>query len=240
MPKLKPIKYKRYELHVVWDHNLIICRDFAVSITEIIAHVQQLGAPFVNWSYYNSSDRRFPLPSDMDELCRKVLTPSYGNIRGIKPNEILHEGCSALLFSEGGGGGNSCLDINLGQTHGGCSLTFPSKGEIATQTLTTERIQQALKALVIARNPKWAVVDYWGVEGGQSTTDIPVCWLIYTADNWRPMPLFLEPFEVHRIESYGNYVITTPEPFDCDREDHREAANSLKTMLIDANVLLRA
>jgi hypothetical protein len=238
----KPVskKFKRYELRLYWTQNLVTGHDFAVSVAELVACIEQLGPPFVNWSYYNASDRRFPLPSDVDEMCRKVLTTDYENTQGTKPDLALSQGCSALLFSEGGGGKNSILEINLGQTRGGCGLSLPSKGEIATQTLTTKRIQQILEVLVLARNPERAVVDYWGAEGERSTTDIPVCWLIYTADYWRPMPRSLTPFEVNRIEDYGNYVITTPEPFDCDREDHRKAANRLKTMLIESKVLSNA
>lgn len=240
MAKIRPIKYKQYRLYAVWQQNLRTGRDFATSVSEIVAHVEQLGVPFVNWSYYNSSDRRLSVPLNVDELCKKVLTPGFGNIRGTKPDWVLPNGCSALLFSEGGGCKNAYLDINLGQTRGGCSLTFPSKGEIAAQTLTTERIQQALEVLVKAQNPEWAVVDYSWTESKPSTkdTDIPVDWLIYTADYWRPIPCSLPSFDVHRIEGYGNYVITTPEPFDCDREDHQEAANRLKAMLIDSKVLL--
>jgi hypothetical protein len=239
MPKPKQKRYKRYTLNIHWKHNLQIAYDFAALVTELVADLKQLGEPFANWSYYNTSDRRFPLPSDVNDLCRKVLTPGFESIRGIKPEWDMPEGCSALLFSEGGGGTNSCLNIHLGQTSGSCYLSFPSKGEMATQTLTTERIQQVLKVLVQARNPEESsMTDYGRFDEKSPKTDIPVCWLIYTADHWRQMPRSLEPFEVHRIEGYGNYVFTTSEPFDSDREDHRAAAHQLKAMLIDAKVLV--
>jgi Immunity protein 52 len=239
MPKPKQKRYKRYTLNVHWKHNLQIACDFAALVAELVADLKQLGEPFNSWHYYNTSDRRFPLPSDVNELCKKVLTPGFESIRGIKPEWDLPRGCSALLFSGGGGGTHVTLNIHLGQTSGSCYLTFPSKGEIATQSLTTERIQQVLKVLVQARNPEEAsITDYGGFDGGSPKTDIPVCWLIYTADHWRQMPRSLEPFKVHRIEGYGNYVFTTSEPFDPDQENHRALAHQVKAMLIDAKVLV--
>jgi hypothetical protein len=242
MARKKAIEYKKYELKAYWDSRLQTAQECAVELVDFLHGLEQLGFPFTNWDYLNSKDKREHVQIEPEFVRKQLLLPGNGARRGVKPEATIPAmGFWVLLFSQGKVPEGVTLTMTYGasQLRGRCGLQLPHKGDVSTQTLQVERLQQVLEVVVKTWNPEWAVIDYLDLDNSNwQELSIPVYWFVYISQQRGQIPPLPAPAQVKQIEGYGSYAIVTPEPFTRDREDHREIADRVKNILDEAGLLV--
>ncbi len=238
----KILQYKQYVLRAYWSNRLQNAQKCAIELTSFLGSLEELGTPFITWDYFNTKSKIEKIPSEMDEVRKQLLLPGNGARRGVKPDATMPiMGFNILLFSAGKNSERITLSMNCGIQEvwpsNRCCLDLPTKGEIATQVLQPEMLQNLLEIVVKAWNPDWAVIDYFDYYDPAMSMDyIPVYWFVYLSEQRGQIPKVPSPSYIGHIEGYGNYVMTTPEPFTRERPDHLEAANQVKAILEQAGL----
>jgi hypothetical protein len=241
MPKVT--HYNQYVLHAHWYNRLQTAQECAVLLSDFLKHLEKLGSPFSNWDYFNSKDKLEPISLDVEAIRKQLLLPGNGARRGVMPDAIMSiMGFNSLLFSKGANSERVTLSMNYGMNEirrsNQCRLELPTKGEIATQVLQSETLNKLLKVVVQIWKPDWAVIDYFDPHDSDSSVNcIPVYWFVYLSERRGRIPILPSSCSVSRIEGYGSYVMTTPEPFTRERPDHLEVANQVKAILEQAGLL---
>ncbi len=240
MVKAKLPQYKRYHLRAWWYNRQQTAQESATSIMSFLKQLEPHGSPFINWSYLNSRRKGEFIPNEIDEFRKRVLVP-IGGRRGAKPEELDTLGFSYLLFGEGKTSESIAFHGSCGgsSSHSCIDLQFPQKGVLVPQLLQIETLKSLLETTVKAWNPAWASIDYYDYDDpDRGFEKIPVYWFTYLPE-WRgKFPPLPEQCPVHYIEGHGTYVITTPEPFDREREDHLAISNQVKAILNNAGLLV--
>jgi hypothetical protein len=240
MVKTKLPQYKPYCLTAWWYNRPQTAQESAVSIMDFLKKLEPYSSPFINWSYLNSRKKSEFTPSDIDEFRKRVLLPIWGR-RGAKPDETDTHGFGYLLFGEGKTSESIVLEGDCGgsRSHSRMNLKFPQKGVLAPRLLQIEILKSLLETTVKSWNPAWAAIQYYDYDDpDRGFKKIPVYWFTYLPE-WRgKFPQLPEQCPVYHIEGYGSYVITTPEPFDREREDHLAISDQIKTILNNAGLLV--
>jgi Immunity protein 52 len=239
----KVIRYKRYELNAHWSNRLQTAQECAIDLINFLENLEELGTPFITWDYFNTKDKIALIPSDVDEIRRQLLLPRNGGRRPVKADATIPDmGFDVLLFSAGKTSERVTLSMTYGIEETGsrnrCRLNLPTKGEIATQVLQPAILKRLLEVVVQAWKPDWVVVDYFDPKDTEiNIHTIPVYWLVYLSDQRGHMPPLPSLACVDRIEGYGSYVITTPEPFMRENPEHLAISNQVKEILGQAGLL---
>jgi Immunity protein 52 len=240
MVKAKLPQYKRYHLRAWWYNRQQTAQESATSIMSFLKQLEPHGSPFINWSYLNSRRKGEFIPNEIDEFRKRVIVP-IGGRRGAKPEELDTLGFGYLLFGDGKTSESIAFHGDCGgsSSHSCIDLQFPQKGDLAPQLLQIETLKSLLETTVKAWNPAWASIDYYDYDDpDRGFKKIPVYWFTYLPE-WRgKFPPLPEQCPIHHIEGYGSYVITTPEPFDREREDHLAISDQIKTILNNAGLLV--
>jgi Immunity protein 52 len=240
MVKEKLPQYKRYRLMAWWYNRQQTAQESAISIMSFLKQLEPHGSPFINWSYLNSKKKSEFIPNDIDEFRKRVLQPIWGR-RGAKPEETDTHGFSYLLFGEGKTSESIAFHGSCGgsRSHSYVDLEFPQKGDLAPHLLQIETLKSLLEITVKSWNPAWAAIEYFDYDDPDHGFEtIPVYWFTYLPE-WRgKFPPLPEQCPIHYIEGYGSYIITTPEPFDREREDHLAISSQVKAILDKAGLLV--
>lgn len=240
MAKTRLHQYKRYYLIAWWYNRPQTAQESAVSIMNFLKQLEPHGSPFINWSYLNSRKKSESIPADIDEFRKRVLLPTWGR-RGAKPEDTDTHGFGYLLFGEGKTSESVVLHGDCGGSNNRSyvHLEFPEKGALAPQLLQIETLKSLLEITVKSWNPAWAAIEYFDNDDPDSGfKTIPVYWFTYLPE-WRgQLPPLPEQCTVYNIEGYGSYFITTPEPFEREREDHLAISNEVKKILDSAGLLV--
>ena len=243
MPKTRAIEYKPYTLKAYWFNRTQNAQECAGSLSNFLRSLKDLETPFINWNYFNTKEKIEPIPLDVDEIRKQLLLPGNGAKRGVKPEETMPiMGFDVLLFSAGKNSERVTLNMTYGVSDGEgwnrCCIDLPTKGGIATQALQTANLIKLMEVVVRAWHPDWAVIDYFDYsDPDRSVNYIPVYWLVYLSEQRGKIPHLPSASTVGSIEGYGNYVITTPDPFTRDCPDHLEIASQVRDFLAQARLL---